>query len=294
MTCILVQNKSDEDSSRKIKTIEIQNFLQEYNILYSIEISLKTQNNVKELLLKINSAINGKNNNLPMNIMSESTERKNNLINNKNSLSFVLIGDTTVGKTSFLTRYFKNTFTEIFLSTMGLDKDTKIVKIYEDNYRITLWDTAGQERFCDLPKKYYQNADGILLLFDVCSRKTFENVSYWINDVKDKSNKKIGGNGQESEMSLFLIGNKIDLIIEQENKEKEEKDEIVTKEEAEKLAKSLGMKYFEISCKYNINIPEVMSRMILESIMKTNHVNNNNIKLSGKKHKKKKKKGKCC
>ena len=282
LTCILVQNKSDEDSTRKINTMEIQNFLQKYDFLDSIEISLKTENNLKELLQKINTAINEKKNNLPMNIVTEAIERRKTLINTQGSLSFILIGDSTVGKTCFLTRYFKNSFTELFLSTIGIEKETKNIRIGNDNYKITLWDTAGQERFKCLPRKYYQNADGILLLFDVCSEETFNNVSNWIKDVKDNSNKKIGGEGQESEMSLFLIGNKID-----------KPDRQVFRQQAEELAKSLGMKYFEISCKYNINIPEVMARMILESFMKANHVDDY-IKLSTAKNKSDNKKGVCC
>ena len=85
-------------------------------------------------------------------------------------------------------------------------------------------------------------------------------------------------------MSLFLIGNKID---------KPANERQVSKQQAEELAKSLGMKYFEISCKLNINIPEVMARMILESFMKANHVDDY-IKLSEKKAKNDTKKGACC
>ena len=54
-------------------------------------------------------------------------------------LNFILIGDSTVGKTCFLTRYFKNQFTETLLSTIGIDKEMKHVKVANDNYKLTVW-----------------------------------------------------------------------------------------------------------------------------------------------------------
>ena len=182
---------------------------------------------------------------------------------NVGALSFILIGDSTVGKTCFLTRYFKNQFNETFLSTIGIDKEIKYVKVKNDTYKMTLWDTAGQDRFKSLPKKYYQNADGVLLLFDVTSEETFNNVSNWMKDVKENSNKNINSENGQPEIALYLIGNKIDLP-----------NRVISKEQAETEAKSLGMKYFEISCKINMNIPEVMNRMIMECHMKTNHIKN--------------------
>ena len=148
---------------------------------------------------------------------------------------------------------------------------------------MTLWDTAGQDRFKCLPKKYYQNADGVLLLFDVTNEDTFNNVSNWMKDVKENANKNLTGeNGQESEIALFLIGNKIDLP-----------NRVITRERAEEEAKSLGMKYFEVSCKINMNIPEVMSRMIMECHMKANHIENC-FQLNAAKAKEKNKKKSCC
>ena len=185
-------------------------------------------------------------------------------MNEQGALSFILIGDSTVGKTCFLNRYFKNTFVEAFLSTIGIDKEIKHVKVGNDSYKLTVWDTAGQERFRCLPKKYYQNADGVLLLFDVTNEETFTSVSNWMKDVKANSSKTISNDANKQEnISLYLIGNKIDLP-----------NRVISKEKAEEMAKSLGMKYFEVSCKINMNIPEVMARMIMECHMKANHIDN--------------------
>ena len=96
-----------------------------------------------------------------------------------------------------------------------------------------------------------------------------------MTDVKNNSN-------NQSNISLYLIGNKID-----------KKDRVISKEKAEEMAKSLGMKYFEVSCKINMNIPEVMSRMIMECYMKANKIENC-FKLNPVKKQEVKKKKKFC
>ena len=281
---ILVQNKYDLESTRQVTSYEIKEYLDNNTHLDNLEISLKNGDNVKELMKKINTYVNETKNELPSNIVSESLDKKVGIINGQGSLSFILIGDSTVGKTCFLTRYFKNQFNETFLSTIGIDKEIKHVKVGNDSYKLTLWDTAGQDRFKCLPKKYYQNADGVLLLFDVTSEETFVNVGNWMKDVKENSSKNITSeNGKESELALYLIGNKIDLP-----------NRVITREQAQTQANSLGMKYFEVSCKINMNIPEVMNRMIMECHMKTNHIDNCfklNAKASGGEHRRG---GGCC
>jgi small GTP-binding protein len=278
---ILVQNKFDLESTRQVSSFEIKEYLDTNKSIDSLEISIKNGDNIQELIKKINEAVNENKNELPSNIVSEAVEKKANLMNAQGSLSFILIGDSTVGKTCFLNRYFKNQFTETFLSTIGIDKEMKHVKVGNENYKLTVWDTAGQERFRCLPKKYYQNADGVLLLFDVTLEETFTSVSNWMKDVKDNSNKNISNDANnQSDISLYLIGNKID-----------KPDRVVSRERAEEMARSLGMKYFEVSCKLNMNIPEVMARMIMECHMKANNITNcfklekptNNNQAKGKK-----------
>ena len=280
---ILVQNKLDLESTRQVSSFELKEYFDNNKSIDGHEISIKNGDNIQGLINKINIAVNESKNELPSNIVSEAVEKKANLMNGQGALSFILIGDTTVGKTCFLNRYFKNQFTETFLSTIGIDKEMKNVKVGNDNYKLTVWDTAGEERFRCLPKKYYQNADGVLLLFDVTSEDTFTSVSNWMKDVKDNSNKTISNDAnKESEISLYLIGNKID-----------KPDRVISREKAEEMARSLGMKYFEVSCKINMNIPEVMARMIMECHMKANHIDNCFKLQPVKKGDEKKKKG-CC
>lgn len=252
---ILVINKMDKESERKISSFELSDFAGA-NKLKSFEISAQQGSGIEELCRHMNDCVNSTQLNIPMNLVKECPlKRVATSLTLRGSLSFILIGDSGVGKTAFLDRYFKNQFSEMFLSTIGIDKEFKFVRVGEENYKMILWDTAGQEKFKCLPKKYYQNADGVLLLFDVTDRQSFDHVQNWMNDVQQNSTRQLEKTegGADNTITLFLIGNKID-----------KPGRVVTKEESEELARSLGMKYFDASCKINMNIPEIMARMILD------------------------------
>ena len=260
---IMVLNKIDLNHQRKINFLEITDFFHENSELEldNIEVSLKTEENLDNLLEKINNNINILKNQIPINIIYETDllEYRNKDIN---QMSIILIGDSAVGKTCFLGRYFKEQFINEFLTTLGVDKEVKVIKIEEKIYKLNFWDTAGQERFRSLPKKYYQNADGIFIFFDVTREESFKNVTFWLDNIKTCL-----GNNDEKKLSLFLIGNKIDL-----------NNRVINKNEAEMYANNLGLKYFETSAKINLNVNEVISRMILECHMNISNSNDYYIK----------------
>ena len=138
---------------------------------------------IQELLSKISNGFFKKENKI---FLSDSIKEYENqctddFIEYSNSepegtISCILIGDSETGKSSFLIRYFKNEFSYTFLTTIGTDKEVKMIKINDKLYKFVLWDTAGQERFRSIPGKYFQNAHGIFLLFDVNNRDTFNDV----------------------------------------------------------------------------------------------------------------------
>ena len=175
-----------------------------------------------------------------------------------------------------MTRYINNEFHEVFVSTVGIEREMKGLKIDGNLYKIIIWDTAGQERFKSLPIKYYKNVDGVLLLYDVSDEASFDDVNSWIKDVKENANRNT-----ETDLSLFLIANKID---------KEER--VISRQKGEELAKSLGMKYFEISCKNNMNIHETVARMALECYRRENNSSNEGLKLTNTNNKKDRRR--CC
>ena len=252
LTMILVLNKSDLKDQRKITEEKINEFKSSNPLFDSIEISLKKKENIKELTSKLYKAFNKKENLVyPSDSIKElENQYTDEIVDNsqivpEGTISCILIGDSETGKSSFLIRYFKNEFSLTFLTTIGTDKEVKLIKINNKIYKFVLWDTAGQERFRSIPGKYFQNAHGIFLLYDVSKKQSFENIERWMEDVKNNisANKVI---------NLYLIGNKIDL-----NRE-------VTKEEGIDMAENLKIKYFECSNKLNLNINEIMSHMIMD------------------------------
>ena len=155
-----------------------------------------------------------------------------------------------------------------------MDKQMKLVKYKNKLYRISISDTAGQERFRALPLKYYQNADGTLLLFDITNQDSFDNINSWMQDLQK--------NGRGKSHKIYLIGNKIDLP-----------DRKINQDQGHTLAESLGLKYYEMSCKENININEVVSRLVVECINNLITETENGFQLNKKKSKKGQKKSKC-
>ena len=149
------------------------------------------------------------------------------------------------------------------------------------NYKFTLWDTAGQEKYKSISRQYYKKADGILLLFDVNDMGTFDNVNMWINEIYENSEKIINKEGEgekkESDIVIYLIGNKVDFA-QNDEKEIEKVKEDNKEKEKEELTEKLGVKYYEISCKWNLNIEEVMARIVLDCI-KLNREKKNRIQL---------------
>ena len=272
---------------RKVNFLEITDFIYENKELEldHIEISMKTEENLDKLLEKINNNINKIKTPIPINIIYE-TDNLKYKNNESGIINIILVGDSLVGKSCFINRYCKNQFTEEFLTTMGIDKQVKVIKIEDTEYKLNVWDTAGQERFRSLPKKYYQNADGILILFDITNEDSFKNVNFWLENIKNNLGKVV-----EKEQNIFLIGNKIDL-----NNER-----AISRINGETLANNLGLKYYETSSKINLNINEVFSRMIIDchmDISKTSDVfvksNNNSLSASVNTNNPNDNEGGCC
>ena len=295
---ILVETKSDLEP--KIQKEELQKFIDENPNTEHFTISAKNGNNIDELLLKIYNEVNSpEKNSIPINKTQKCNVDDVPRDQIKSELSIILLGDSGVGKTNFLTRFTKNVFLQIFLSSQGVNQESKIYRINNMyNYKFNIWDTAGQEKYKSISRQYYKKADGILLLFDVNDMRTFDNVNMWINEIYENSekiiNKEDEGEKKESDIVIYLIGNKVDFTqndekeiekVKEDNIDDNKEDNIddkkrgmVTKKEKEELTEKLGVKYYEISCKWNLNIEEVMARIVLDCI-KLNREKTNRIKL---------------
>ena len=182
----------------------------------------------------------------------------------------LLLGDTQVGKSSFLMRYIDNTFQESYLSTVGLDFKVKNVQLDDGNtYRVQIWDTAGQDRFHAITRNYFKNAHGIILIYDVTLIESFHNVKNWIKQIKEEVTDKV---------SIILAGNKIDM----EEKRK------VSKEEGEKMAADYGLKFYECSAKTGENVEEAFKDIVTKTVENFSKIDDKEAtKLKNKKGKKK-------
>ena len=100
------------------------------------------------------------------------------------SIKVLLVGDSSVGKTSIMLRYLDDFFVENFLPTVGIDFKTKVVGYNGINVKVNLWDTAGQEKFRTLTTGYYKGANAVIFVYDITERDSFFQLRDWINETK--------------------------------------------------------------------------------------------------------------
>ena len=171
----------------------------------------------------------------------------------------LIIGDSQVGKTSFLSYYANGSFNINYLATAGLELFTKDDIIDNKTIRIELWDTAGQEKFYSLTSGFFHNAQGIMVMFDVTCVNSFENVRNWTESIKTHLSSEINN------IPVIIIGNKIDL-----------KERDVKTDEANKYCRELGFKYFETSAKTGENV-DLTIKYLVKEVLKKNRINNNKM-----------------
>ncbi len=174
------------------------------------------------------------------------------------NLSILLLGNSDAGKTSLLMKYAKNQYKETYVSTVGLDTVEKDLKINEEDVRLYIMDTSGQERFKSLSQSYYQKVDGIIFVFDVTNRESFEGIKYWLKDALSYN----------KEIVYVIVGNKIDLkniIVVNKNHVK-----------GQKIFKDI--KYFETSAKENTNVEKPFEELANLILQKLNEEGNKSVR----------------
>jgi len=159
----------------------------------------------------------------------------------------VLIGDSGVGKSCLLLRFADDSFTDSYISTIGVDFRFRTVNIDMKTVKLQIWDTAGQERFRTITSAYYRGAHGIIMVYDVTNYESFEHVEEWLNEV----------NRHASESTLkLLVGNKADL----------QEDKKVSSEDAKNFADKLGISFLETSAKNATNVEAAFLTMAKQLI----------------------------
>ena len=162
----------------------------------------------------------------------------------------ILIGDTNVGKTSIISKYLTGVFPQPqnSIPTIAAEFATKIIQIKEGGYiKAQIWDTAGQERYKSITYHHYRKSAGGLIVYDITKRSSFENISVWLKDLRQLADK---------ECIIALIGNKLDIV--QNNEKKRE----VTKEEAQSFAYLNHLLFYETSAYNDENINDIFEEIL--------------------------------
>ena len=188
--------------------------------------------------------------------------------------SIVLLGDSKAGKQQLINRYAKNQYGGVFMTTVGIDFQDKIIEIEDKKVKLQIWNSA--ERFRNVAKSYLESTQGFLLVYDITDKESFEKLDFWMELIKNNSQKNI---------KLVLVGNNCDLSDKRQ----------VSIEEGEAFAKKNNMKFFEASPKDGTNVNELfyyLANEIYQDKSISNDINNKKTskltEKSGKKTAKKK------
>uniref|UniRef100_A0A6B2LLT1 Uncharacterized protein n=1 Tax=Arcella intermedia TaxID=1963864 RepID=A0A6B2LLT1_9EUKA len=154
----------------------------------------------------------------------------------------LLIGDSSVGKTSLCTRFTENAFSENFIATLGVDFKIRTLSIENKRVRLQVWDTAGQERFRTITQAFYRGAHGVVLVYDITDRETFANIDRWLEDTN---------NYAPDDALKMIVGNKCDLFEER----------AVTTKEGQDFAKLRKVLFLETSAKTCENVDSIFEEL---------------------------------
>ena len=198
--------------------------------------------------------------------------------NSLETISIIMIGDTSVGKSTLMKKFISGQFSDSLAPTLGVELYKKEVIIDEKQYLYRIWDTCGQERFRSLSKSYFRSSEGIMLLFDLHSINSFENLNSWFNSINDSGCEDI---------PLIVVGTKCDL---KNNIKEENINNFVDNNKR-------IHKYFKCSAKDNIGVEEPfleLGQLIIKLKINKERTNSRLKITKSKTIEEKVKKKKCC
>ncbi|KAM6951267.1 ras-related protein Rab-37-like [Aplochiton taeniatus] len=148
----------------------------------------------------------------------------------------ILVGDSGVGKTSLLVQFDQGKFIPgSFSATVGIGFTNKVVTVDNFKVKLQIWDTAGQERFRSVTHAYYRDAQALLLLYDITSKSSFDNIRAWLTEIHEYA---------ETDVVIMLLGNKSDMASER----------VIRRDQGEKLAREYSVPFMETSAKTGVNV----------------------------------------
>ncbi|AAZ12860.1 Ras-related protein Rab1A [Trypanosoma equiperdum] len=154
----------------------------------------------------------------------------------------LLIGDSGVGKSCLLLRFADDSYTESYISTIGVDFKIRTLDIDGKVIKLQIWDTAGQERFRTITSSYYRGAHGIIIVYDTTDMESFNNVKTWLSEIDKFASENV---------NKLLVGNKCDLVTKK----------AVDTQMAQEFADSLGIPFLETSAKESSNVETAFIEM---------------------------------
>lgn len=157
----------------------------------------------------------------------------------------LLIGDSGVGKSCLLLRFADDTYTESYISTIGVDFKIRTIELEGKTIKLQIWDTAGQERFRTITSSYYRGAHGIIVVYDVTDMDSFNNVKTWLSEIDKYATDKV---------NKLLVGNKCDLVVKK----------VVDFQTAKDFADQLEIPFLETSAKSATNVEQAFMTMSAE------------------------------
>nr|AXS78234.1 ras-related protein rab-1a [Anisakis simplex] len=157
----------------------------------------------------------------------------------------LLIGDSGVGKSCLLLRFADDTYTESYISTIGVDFKIRTIELDGKTIKLQIWDTAGQERFRTITSSYYRGAHGIIVVYDITDQESFNNVKQWLQEIDRYACENV---------NKLLVGNKCDLTTKR----------AVEFNSAKEYADQLGIPFLETSAKSATNVEQAFLTMAAE------------------------------
>lgn len=159
------------------------------------------------------------------------------------------MGDAGTGKSCLIKRYCEDKFVSKYISTIGVDYGVKGIVLAGEEVKVNFWDLAGSKEYLEVRNEFYKDTQGCLLVFDVSSKKSFDNLEAWL-----KESKQYGA----SDPTIIVCANFCDS-----------KSRVVTEKEGRQWAQARGFPYFETSASSGQNVKEAFDSLfqrVLEKI----------------------------
>ena len=168
------------------------------------------------------------------------------------TIKLLVVGDSSVGKTNFISMFIENKFNQAYMTTSGMDLRTSSIEVKNKKIRVQLWDTAGQEKYRAITKNLFLKVQGVLVVYDITNENSFTNLKTWVKSIKEECGKS---------MQMIIVGNKCDLNDQR----------VIDKQKALEYAEEEKVEYIETSSKTGENVQKASSQLC-EKVLENNEM----------------------